>query len=72
VNPSAGGRKLKFPFAELNMCHPEHVACVKSQRDPELWHVSAIALLVYLGDPRGYLVWRRNLDWAFCLAYDTG
>src|SRR5688572_313207 len=34
-----------------------HVDWVKSQRDPELWHVAAIAVLNYLGDPRGFLVW---------------
>jgi hypothetical protein len=48
---------MKFPFDELNMRDPEHVEWVKSQRDPELWHVAAIAVLVYLGDPRGFLVW---------------
>ena len=48
---------MKFPFDELNMRDPEHVAWVKSQRDPELWHAAAIAVLVYLGDPRGFLVW---------------
>ena len=35
----------------------EHVAWVKLQRDPELWHVAAIATLTYLGDPRGFLLW---------------
>jgi len=48
---------MTFPFHELNMCDPEHVDWVKSRRDPELWHVAAIAVLVYLGDPRGFLVW---------------
>lgn len=48
---------MKFPFDELNMCDPEHVDWVKARRDPELWHVAAIAVLVYLGDPRGFLVW---------------
>ena len=48
---------MKFPFDELNMRNPEHVEWVKSQRDPELWHVAAIAVLVHLGDPRGFLVW---------------
>lgn len=48
---------MKFPFEELNMLDPEHVEWVKSQRDPELWHVAAIAILVYLGDPRGFLIW---------------
>jgi hypothetical protein len=48
---------VKFPFDELNMRDPEHVEWVKSQRDPELWHVAAIAVLTSLGDPRGFLVW---------------
>ena len=48
---------MKFPFDELNMRDHEHVDWVKSQRDPELWHAAAIAVLVYLGDPRGFLVW---------------
>lgn len=48
---------MKFPFDELNMCDPEHVEWVKSRRDPELWHVAAMAVLVHLGDPHGFLVW---------------
>ena len=36
---------MKFPFDELNMCDPEHVEWVKSRRDPELWHVAAMAVL---------------------------
>lgn len=48
---------MKFPFDELNMRAPEHVDWVKSRRDPELWHAAAMAILVYLGDPRGFLVW---------------
>ena len=48
---------MKFPFGELNMRDPEHVAWVKLQRDPELWHVAAMAIVNHLGDPRGFLVW---------------
>ena len=48
---------MKFPFDELNMRDPEHVAWVKSQRDPELWHAAAIAVVNYLGDRQGFLVW---------------
>ena len=48
---------MKFPFDELNMRDQGHVDWVKSQRDPELWHAAAIAALIYLGDPRGFLVW---------------
>jgi hypothetical protein len=48
---------VKFPFDELNMRDRGHVDWVESQRDPELWHVAAIAVLNYLGDPRGFLVW---------------
>ena len=48
---------MKFPFDDLNMRDQEHVDWVKSQRDTELWHAAAIAVLNYLGDPRGFLVW---------------
>jgi hypothetical protein len=48
---------MKFPFDELNMCDAEHVAWVKSQRDPELWHAAAIAIVNTVGDPQGFLVW---------------
>ena len=48
---------MKFPFDELNMRDPDHVEWVKSQRDPELWHAAAIAVVNYLGDPQGFLVW---------------
>ena len=48
---------MKFPFDELHMGEPQHLEWVKAQRDPELWHVAAIAVLVHLGDPRGFLVW---------------
>lgn len=48
---------MKFPFDELNMRDQEHVAWVKSQRDPELWHAAAMVVLNYLGDPHGFLVW---------------
>lgn len=48
---------MKFPFDDLNMRNQGHVDWVKSQRDPELWHAAAIAVLNHLGDPRGFLVW---------------
>jgi hypothetical protein len=48
---------MKFPFDELNMCDAEHVGWVKSQRDPELWHAAAIAIVNAVGDPHGFLVW---------------
>jgi hypothetical protein len=48
---------MKIPFDDLNMRDQEHVDWVKSQRDPELWHAAAIAVVNYLGDPRGFLVW---------------
>ncbi len=48
---------MKFPFDELNLCDQAHVNWVMSQRDSELWHVAAIAVLNYLGDPHGFLVW---------------
>ena len=48
---------MKFPFDELNMCDREHVEWVKSQRDPELWHAAAIAIVNTVGDPCAFLVW---------------
>ena len=48
---------MKFPFEELNMCDAEHVGWVKSQRDPELWHAAAMAIVNTVGDPHGFLVW---------------
>ena len=48
---------MKFPFDDLNMRDPEHVEWVTLQRDPELWHAAAIAVVNHLGDPRGFLVW---------------
>jgi hypothetical protein len=48
---------MKFPFEELNMRDQEHVDWVKSQRDPELWHAAAIAIVNTVGDPHGFLVW---------------
>lgn len=39
------------------MCDAEHVDWVKSQRDPELWHAAAIAIVNTVGDPHGFLVW---------------
>ena len=48
---------MKFPFDELSTHNREHVDWVKSQRDPELWHVAATALVNFLGDPRGFLPW---------------
>jgi hypothetical protein len=48
---------MSIPFGELNMRDPGHVAWAQSQRDPELWHACSIAILNYLGDPHGFLVW---------------
>ena len=48
---------MKFPFGELNMRDAEHVEWVKSQRDPELWHAAAMAIVNAAGDPHGFLVW---------------
>ena len=47
---------MKFPFDELSTHNREHVDWVKSQHDPELWHVFATAVVVS-GDPHGFLVW---------------
>lgn len=47
---------MKFPFEELNVCDAKHVEWVKTQRDPALWHAAAISVLVYLGDPRRFIM----------------
>lgn len=47
---------IKFPAEELNGQDPAHVEWVKSQRDVEIWHVFATALVVS-GDPLGFLPW---------------
>ena len=46
---------MTLPFDDLNLRDAEHVAWVKSQRDPELWHAAAIAIVNTVGDPRGFL-----------------
>ncbi len=51
---------MKFPFDDLNMCDREHVEWVKSQRDPELWHAAAMAVVNTLGDPCGFLAWMAD------------
>ena len=48
---------MRFPFDSLNMCDAEQVEWVKSQRDPELWHAGAMAIINTVGDPQGFLVW---------------
>jgi hypothetical protein len=48
---------MTLPFGDLDMSNPEHVAWVKAQRNPELWHAAAICVLVYLGDPQRFLLW---------------
>lgn len=48
---------MTIPHDDLNMREPEHVAWVKAQRDPELWHAAAMAILNFVGDPQGFLVW---------------
>ncbi len=39
------------------MTNSDHVAWVKSQRDPALWHEAAIAVLAYCHDDHGFLPW---------------
>ena len=70
---------MKIPFEDLNMRHPEHVDWVKSQRDPELWHAAALAIVNGVGDPRGFLVWladqpeldRATAGYIFLCAYGS-
>ncbi len=63
-------------FEELDMSEAEHVAWVKAQRDPALWHQAAMAALAYRGDRHGFLPWlleqpemdRATAGWIFLWA----
>ncbi len=45
------------PYSEIHMTDPEHVAWVKAQKNPNLWHLAAMAVLAYCGDEHGFLDW---------------
>ena len=59
---------------EIDMSEAGHVAWVKAQRDPALWHQAAMAALAYRGDDHGFLHWlleqpemdRATAGWIFC------
>ena len=40
---------------EIDLADAAHVAWVKSQRDPALWHQAAMAALAYRGDDYDFL-----------------
>jgi hypothetical protein len=48
---------MRGDFEEIDMAEAEHVAWVKTQRDPTLWHQAAMAALAYRGDDHGFLSW---------------
>lgn len=53
------------PYEQLDLTVGEHVAWLKSVRDPELWHVACQASLAYTDDPHGFVPWvveQRELD----------
>jgi hypothetical protein len=61
---------------EIDMAESEHVAWVKAQRDPALWHQAAMAALSYRGDADEFLAWlveqpemdRATAGWIFLWA----
>jgi len=48
---------MQGQFEEIDMCEAEHVAWLKTQRDPALWHLAAMAVLAYYRDLHGFLHW---------------
>lgn len=58
---------------EIDMAQAADVAWVRSQRDPGLWHLAAMAALAYRGDRHGFLLWlllqpemdRATAGWIF-------
>ena len=48
-------RRLHAPATSVRK--PQDVGWVQSQRDPELWHAAAMAIVNTIGDPHGFLVW---------------
>lgn len=46
-----------LPFDSLDLCNKDHFEWLKTQRDPELWHVAAMAAFAYTDDPHQFLSW---------------
>jgi hypothetical protein len=46
-----------LPFDALELGDAAHVAWLRGQRDPELWHAAAYAAFAYTDDPHGFLPW---------------
>ena len=67
---------MQDALEEIDMAEAEHVAWVKAQRDPVLWHQAAMAALAYRGDRHGFLSWllgrpemdRATAGWIFLWA----
>ena len=63
-------------FSEIDVAEADHVAWVKTHRDPALWHQAAMAALAYRGDDHGFLHWlleqpemdRATAGWIFLWA----
>lgn len=57
----------------LRLDNANDVDWIKTQQNPELWHVAAISALVWHGDPHGFLEWliqqpaldRATAGWLF-------
>ncbi len=47
---------MPLPADEISLFDLDHVAWLKDQRDPLLWHVAAMSGLTY-GDPYGFTAW---------------
>jgi hypothetical protein len=61
------------PSAEIDVAEEGHVAWIRSQRDPSLWHQAVMAALAYRSDPHGFVPWvlaqpeldRATAGWLF-------
>jgi len=61
------------PTAEIDVAEEDHVAWIRNQRDPSLWHHAAMAALAYRSDPHGLVPWiiaqpeldRATAGWLF-------
>ena len=64
------------PSEEIDVTEEGHVAWIRAQRDPSLWHQATMAALAYCGDPHGLVPWvlaqpeldRATAGWLFLWA----
>lgn len=52
---------MPLPADEIHLHDPAHVAWLREQVDPELWHVAATSALTF-GDPHGFAAWVVEQD----------